>query len=106
MNNTKQMLLKRESWKYSDIMLFLDSLKIDYEFEFILNEHFIYDLCLKDKRIIIEFDGSSHNSRIASIDDFEKDTVAEENGYEVIRIKVQDNTVIPYESIEDIVRGN
>ena len=93
------MLKKREAWKYADIKIYLDSNNISHEFEYAFNEYYVYDLVLFDYRILVEFDGSGHNSRNMMCRDFEKDNAAEENGYDIVRIKVDDNLVIPAEQI-------
>lgn len=99
--SAQTMLKKREAWKYADIKRYLDTYNIRYEFEYVVGEFFIYDLVLHDYRLLVEFDGTSHNSKSSAIDDFEKDCVAEENGYEIIRVKVDDNLVIP---VEDLIQ--
>lgn len=97
------MLKRREAWKYSDLETYLINNHINHEFEYIVGAYFIYDLVLFDYRILIEFDGNDHNNKVSRGNDFEKDTVAEENGYEIIRIKVDKNLVIPADDLAGIL---
>lgn len=102
-NNIQQVLKQREAWKYADLKMYLDNNNISHEFEYLVGEHFIYDLVLFDYRTLVEFDGKCHNTRKMMMDDFEKDTVAEENGYDMIRIRTDDNLVIPADNLAGIL---
>ncbi len=88
--NIQKILKQRESWKYKDIKDFLDFMKESYEFEYILDNKYIYDLVLFNKHIIIEFDGPEHEH----INETDKERIAQKFGFNLIRIKVIPNTVI------------
>lgn len=99
---TARALLQREAWKYDDINKYLNSINEPHRFEFnIPYTPFIYDLLLINKRLIIEFDAQSHESKSQRMTDTDKDIVAEENGYEVIRVRVEPNTIISRELIKE-----
>lgn len=57
--STASALRSRESWKYADVRTYLTDLGIEHEFEFQIG-HFIYDLALLSRKILIEFDGPDH----------------------------------------------
>ena len=94
---------KREHWKYTKIAKFLELMKEDFEFEFIL-ENYIYDLFLKGLKILIEFDSSYHNMETQKTIDRIKDEIASKNGFNLIRIKTPVNTIIDPELIYEIVK--
>lgn len=62
---------------------------------------YIYDFCIENKKIIIEVDGSFHRKdnnlngmtkEMAEAIDRQKDVLAKNNGYELIRILYEDNS--------------
>ena len=101
--SAQRMLKGREAWKYADVKTYLDSNSIKHEFEYVVGDFFIYDLVLPDYGLLIEFDGTCHNTLVSMHNDFEKDNIAEENGYEIIRIKVDNNLVIPADDLAGIL---
>lgn len=86
----RNILIKRESWKYCEIKRYLDETGINHQFEYILNEMFIYDLVLFDNEIIIEFDGPEH----LYLNESKKEEIANNNGFNLIRINVEPNKII------------
>ena len=101
----QRMLRTTQFYKYSDLNIFLRSIGESYNFEYIIpGTHFIYDLCLHDRRILIEFDGKSHTNKAVKLGDLEKELIAEENGYLLERISVDDNLVIPAEVLAHILQ--
>jgi len=60
---------------------------VDHEFEYAIGESY-FDLALPTHKIVIEFDGPYHSGKQKQRDQ-EKTTLAEQNGFRVVRIKVQ-----------------
>lgn len=102
--SAKKLLEKRELNKYEEIREFLDNHCISYEFEYLLEDK-LYDLALPDKNILIEFDGAGHghHSGVYHDNDKLKDQIAKYSGWQLYRIKVQSNSVIPVESIINLI---
>jgi very-short-patch-repair endonuclease/ribosomal protein L33 len=95
----------REAWKYSLIKSFLDKSNIRYQFEFPCGSG-IFDLALLDLKVFIEFDGPYHNyEKIEQIDN--KKTVDAKNfGWSVVRIKIEQNTIIDPNLIYHLFNNN
>lgn len=101
----QRMLRSTQYYKYSDINIYLRNIGESYNFEYIIPDtHYVYDLCLHDRRVLIEFDGKSHTNKVARLGDLEKELVAEENGYVLERISVDDNLVIPAEVLAHVLQ--
>lgn len=99
-----QKLLKvREAWKYVELKKLLDSFHIEHEFEVVIGDKYIFDLCIPKWNILIEFDGTYHNSQLQIESDKDKSDCAEQHGYKLIRVVTADNVVIPASVIYDIV---
>lgn len=96
-------LKNREAWKYVKLKKFLEFQDVDYEFEYDVGEY-IFDLCLPDMMILIEFDGEYHRGKFAMMRDRDKDTEANELGWNVIRVKVKSNTIIETEVLYKIFK--
>ena len=86
----QKIMKTREAWKYVDIKKFLNFINEPYEFEHILENQYIYDLVLFQKKIIIEFDGPDHKY----LDETTKENLAEKHGYKITRIITKPNTII------------
>lgn len=82
---------------------FLRELEIDHKFEHPLGSY-VYDLVLTDKKIIVEFDGKYHVDRTQKSKDRVKADYARGLGYKVIRRTTKTNSVIPIETIRDLVK--
>lgn len=86
-------LKHREAWKYEKVKEKLESENIPYEFEKVIGGR-IFDLVLTDAMVCVEFDGPDHKYSIQKEIDDLKDTVADREGYEVIRVSVERNAII------------
>lgn len=100
---TSQILKNREAWKYAEIKELLEGLNIEYEFEYLLDNKYIFDLVIEKWRLLIEFDGTYHQEKNQSDVDKCKTKCAESNGYTLIRIQTKDNIVIPASSLYDTI---
>lgn len=98
MDAISKSLYTREKHKYIELENKLNKRKLQYEFEFCI-ENYVYDLAIIDKRIIFEFDGAGHNKCSVSKKDKVKEKLAKENGWFVQRIKVQPKEIIAFEKI-------
>ena len=96
-------LRSREWWKYKQLAFVLDRLEEAYEFEHVVGNN-IHDLALLDKRVIVEFDGISHESGQQKEADVLRDKEAQDAGWEVHRICVPPNQVIQPSVLSDIVQ--
>lgn len=103
---TCQILKKRERWKYEEIKKMLESFNIEHEFEFLLDNMFIYDLHIPSWNLLIEFDGQYHMEKTQSESDKEKTKYAEDKGYQLIRIVTDNNVIIPASLLYDVVAKN
>lgn len=83
----------RESWKYSKIKEYLDSIKEVYEFEYSI-DGYVFDLILKSRKMLIEFDGIYHSGLDQKKVDTIKNSLALSRGYKIERIKVTNNSII------------
>ena len=95
----QKLLKKRETWKYKKIEEFLNLIGEKYEFEYVMDEKYVYDLVLFDKGVIIEFDGPEHRN----MNEKNKEKVAQNNGYKFYRVSVEPNTVIEVDLIKHIL---
>lgn len=73
-----------------DHQLKLRSLDINFKTNIVLNEKYIADFVDLERKIIIELDGTYHDSKYVQNKDLTKDLYLAENGYTVIRIKHND----------------
>ncbi len=88
-------MLAREGWKYALVKERLIEHEINHEFEYQLPEtERFFDLALTDIRLFIEFDGPYHSKPSQIIDDDEKDKLAVAAGWKVVRVKVEQASVI------------
>jgi very-short-patch-repair endonuclease len=92
---TAETLKIREAKKYAELEKNLYTVK--HEFEYALNG-FVFDLCIPDTRILIEFDGKYHRRIKQKETDAKKDLVAKACGYKLIRIQTDENP-IPFSAI-------
>ena len=95
-------LRKREWWKYVDIDSFLDEHGVNHIFEWQTMDR-VFDLKLNDYNLLIEFDGPYHKDDRQRALDNEKDRVAKDLGYGIIRVETESASVIPVEVIEKIL---
>lgn len=82
---TAAALRARNALLYADIRRSLEGRA--FEFEFVVSP-FIFDLVLHDKKLLIEFDGPHHSTSRHQSYDAEKDRLAKQHGFQVIRIPV------------------
>jgi very-short-patch-repair endonuclease len=90
--DTSRILKKREAWKYVELEERLQN--TPHEFEFFLKD-FVYDLLIFDKNLIVEFDAPDHDGKTQRSIDTLKEKIANEEGFKVVRIKVERAEVIP-----------
>lgn len=102
LSTAAETLKKREDWKYKKIKDFLIFLGESFEFEFNISPY-IFDLCLIDKKILIEFDGVYHSGKQLNIDEA-KQKLAEDKGWKVIRFRVPVNSIINPELLYSILK--
>lgn len=98
-------LRAREYHKYIEIEKYLIEKGIRFQFEFPLTWYDrVFDLCLYDYNIFIEFDERHHKSQRSIEDDIIKDKQATMAGYLVYRIPI-DGKCIPFNPmlIDDII---
>jgi len=96
-----ELMKKREAWKYAEIAPVLRPIR--HEFEYPL-ESSIFDLCLFDEGLLVEFDGKNHNYSDQIGIDSRKEAEAKKFGYKVLRIQVDESSVIP-ESVGKEILG-
>lgn len=93
--------LGHEGWKYEKLKRFLDKRDIVHLFEYPLvtkqGKIRLYDLAIRDVRVLIEFDGDYHyrNGKAYDRRDEQKNRLAKARGWKLLRIPVTANTVIP-----------
>lgn len=92
--SSAETLKTREAWKYAELKEVLCSKCVAHEFEFRLGSY-VYDLCILDKNMLVEFDGSYHSNHKQRESDKVKDKFGTDNGYKIARVKVPTNAVIP-----------
>jgi very-short-patch-repair endonuclease len=92
-------LRSREMWKYIQINNELIERKINYQFEYVI-ENSIFDLALIDLKILIEFDGPYHKWLES---DRCKTELADNYGWKLIRIETEANEEIKINKIENII---
>jgi len=90
--STSETLKRRENWKYEKIKNLLIFLNEEFEFEYDIPPY-IFDLCLKKRKILIELNGSYHCGKQNFRDDA-KQKIAEEQGWKVLRVNVPTNAII------------
>jgi very-short-patch-repair endonuclease len=90
--HVSQTLKIREDWKYKKIKSLLSFLKEDFEFEYSIDPY-VFDLCLKGRKILIEFDGKYHAGTQLDIDRIKQEH-AEKIGWKVVHIEVPDKAII------------
>lgn len=96
-----QLLLKqREAWKYIEIKKLLEFLEEPFEFEYLIDKY-IYDLALTNRHIFIEFDGPEHKY----LNENDKENVALQNGWTIVRHTVQPNEVIKPDFLYSILKN-
>jgi very-short-patch-repair endonuclease len=64
----------------------------------------IFDLALPERKVLVEFDGPNHVG-VESQRDEEKDTIAKSEGWQLTRIAVPPNTVIPPSVLRTVLRN-
>jgi very-short-patch-repair endonuclease len=87
---TSNSLRVREWEKYDSLHRYLLYSDVPHHFEYVIpGTNRVYDLALFDLSLLIEFDESHHNSINYILDDIDKDNIARQNGWNIIRIKVE-----------------
>ena len=98
--STAKSLKNREMWKYVELEKKLEN--TPHEFEFPL-KIYVYDLCIYDQKLLVEFDGPDHNYEWQKETDRKKDAFAVANGYLVKRIPVERAKIIPYDALDGVL---
>jgi very-short-patch-repair endonuclease len=84
--STAETLRIREAPKYKEIESYLQTIGINHMFEMPLDK-FVFDLCLLDQKLLIEFDGPYHKeTETQKITDADKNQCARSHGYQITRI--------------------
>ena len=96
-------LRRRELWKYKKLISFFEFKKENFKFEYNINDY-VYDLALIERKIFIEFDAINHLHPQQMLIDNEKDKLAEEHGWKVIRKRVLSNTIIEPSLLYDVLK--
>jgi len=98
-------LRSREWWKYNDLAIVLGAIGESHTFEFPIkvDEHiyYVFDLALHSRKILVEFDGEYH--RYSKEQDTQKDKIAQEQGWRVLRVLVPGGHPIPMKVIKNIL---
>jgi very-short-patch-repair endonuclease len=81
-------LRSRESWKYARLKAYLDAKGEAHEFEYTLGSC-VFDLALPSRKALVEFDGPYHSNDAQRTRDIEKELIAAENGWVVVRFTVE-----------------
>ena len=100
--SVEEVLYLREAWKYKKIEPFLKFQNEPYQCEFRVGE-FIFDLALIRRKVLVEFDGVEHSHGLRVENDAKKDAFAQSEGWTVVRIPVDANTVIEASSLYGIL---
>lgn len=95
-------LLSREMWKYERLRNWLNEKNIPHQFERPIGNG-VFDLALLDRKLLIEFDGRSHKEAKQKERDAEKDSIAVQNGWSVVRIEVDDGQIFHPSLIADTI---
>jgi len=98
---TAETLKLREAWKYVAIKEMLAKSGREFEFEFELADR-VYDLALLDTKVLVEFDGPYREWSEQQEDDKDKEKIAEEAGFTVIRRQTLPATVISPLTLEGL----
>jgi very-short-patch-repair endonuclease len=86
-------LKRREAWKYVLMEKILNEAGIKHEFEYEMGP-FVFDLAILDKKILVEFDGKSHQTRAQRELDIQKDKMANKKGFIVVRRETPEMAVV------------
>ena len=101
-------LRSREWWRYSDLAIVLDAVGESYTFEFPVKvdecTYYVFDLALHNRKLLVEFDGKYHQWSEQRRKDTQKEHIAQEQGWEILRMLVSDNHPIPIKVIKDILK--
>lgn len=101
-NTAARILKTREAYKYESVDKFLNIHNINHEFEKHLDGK-IFDLCLPDKHLCIEFDGPEHNLPKQQLIDKQKDEIAKKHGFKIIRVKCDRNEILKSDVLSGLI---
>jgi very-short-patch-repair endonuclease len=102
MANMAKVLRKREERKYKLLKNYLLSIKEKHIFEFVIGQY-IFDLCLMDRKMLIEFDSPYHKNPKQQEKDYDKEKCARDNGWSIFRISTEYDMTIPVEGLEPLL---
>ena len=94
---------QREWWKYKDVAAFLRYVGEEHQFEYPMVGVGVFDLALMSKMMLVEFDGSYHETQEQQEADKQKDVGAGSRGWEVVRIQVVQGSVIPASALYSVL---
>lgn len=104
LNNVANILRKKEGYKYKFLEGYLLNIQEKHIFEFVVGQY-IFDLCLIDRRVLIEFDSPYHKNPKQQEKDYKKEKCASDNGWCIFRILTKYNMVIPIEKLKILLTG-
>ncbi len=101
--STADALRAREWRKYVKLDAYLKRRKVAHVFEFPFpRTRYIFDLALTDLKVLIEFDGVSHNDPRQVTVDNRRDLLVEKRGWRVVRLP-DHGKVLPPRSIKNLI---
>lgn len=95
--------MRREGWKYAKLEAYLKRKGAKFCFEKPIGKY-VCDLVLPTHKIVVEFDGDDHQRNDTREADAKRDRYLVGKGYQVVRIPVPTNTVIPGRTLSAIFR--
>jgi len=93
----------REWWRYDDLDVVLTVADVAHQFEYPITDcgtTCIYDLALIDRQILVEFDGPYHNGDKQKLRDEVKELVAQNTGWQLVRVRVPTGAAVPADAIK------
>lgn len=97
-------LRKREAWKYKKIQAALNKKGVNFISEYpLIGTKYIFDLALVDSKIFIEFDSKYHKNKRQLPVDEDKEKMAKEHGWAVIRKSMQSGKAVDVNLIKEFI---
>lgn len=101
---TAKGIRRREDWKYAELREKLAAQHVEHTFEFVLDDQGIFDLCLHNKRLLLEFDGPEHRGhKDVKARDKKKTELARRFGYRLVRIETRPGLALSSVVIEKVL---
>lgn len=99
---TAAALRAREAWKYKQLKRLLLACGEHFRFEHPVG-NYVFDLALKDHKVLVEFDSAYHSGEKQKVVDRKKAKVASKKGWAVVHVKTEYNAVIPPKALYKIL---